>query len=448
MTSGVVPKTRTDARTQLSYWQIGIYGLPALAISVLTLPFFIFVPTFYTETIGLPLATVGIVLAAIRLFDAVNDPLIGYVSDRVRPRFGRRRFWFLAGVPLTMLGAWFVFVPGDSATILYLAIWGILLSIGWSMVQLPYAAWGAELSTNYRMRSRLSAAREGLVVLGTLIAITLPVIVSGSQSINADALLSLALLVVILLPLTAGLAVTLVPEPVEHSKRRVGLTEGLRFLRSNKVFLRLLISFFVNGLANGLPATLFLLFVGQVLQAPEAQGALLFTYFLCGIAGVPIWLKLSDRIGKHRAWCIAILIALPVFLSVVLLGAGQVWIFAAVCVITGLTLGADLTLPASIQADVIDVDTAESGEQRSGLYFAFWGLATKASLALGVGIAFPILDLAGFDAQASNDGTALLTLALLYGALPVALKSVAIWLMWNFPLDETMHAELRKTIES
>lgn len=432
----------------LSRTQIGLYGLPAVAISVLTLPFFIFIPTFYTETLGLNLAAVGLVLSAIRLFDAVNDPLIGFWSDRLRPSYGRRRSWFLAGIPLTILGAWMIFVPGETSSIGYLALWGLLLSIGWSIVQLPYAAWGAELSGDYRTRSRLSAVREGLVVLGTLIAITLPILASGTEKVDASGLKLLAVFVCIVLPVSALLAVWFVPEPVEHSKRQVSLREGLNFLRQNTEFMRLLFAFFINGLANGLPATLFLLFVGNVLGESSAQGPLLFVYFLCGILGVPIWLKLSDRLGKHRTWCIAMLLALPVFLMALLLGTGDVWWFGVICVLTGLTLGADLTLPASIQADVIDVDTAISGEQRSGLYFAFWGLATKAALALGVGIAFPVLSFAGFDAQAQNDDTALWTLSLLYGGVPVALKAIAIGLMWNFPLDETRQKELRTKIEA
>lgn len=428
--------------------QIFFYGFPAIPISVLTLPFFIFVPTFYTQNLGLDLALVGIVLSAIRLFDAFNDPMIGWMSDRIRPAFGRRRSWFLAGVPLTVLSTWMIFVPGDSPTIFYLAMWGLLLSIGWSVVQLPYAAWGAELSGNYQMRSRLSGTREGLVVAGTLIAISLPIIVSGSSDVDATGLLALAVFVCVGLPLTAVLTVWKVPEPKEHTRQSVGFVEGMQFLRRNTVFMRLLAAFFVNGLANGLPATLFLLFVGNVLNAPSAQGPLLIVYFLCGIAGVPVWLKVSAKLGKHRTWCMAMLLALPIFLLVLLLGDGDVWPFAIICVLTGLTLGADLTLPASIQADVIDIDTAETGEQRSGLYFAFWGLATKASLALGVGLAFPLLAGVGFDAQKVNEPSALLTLSLLYGGLPVVLKALAIGLMWNFPLDEARQIELRRRIES
>ena len=134
------------------------------------------------------------------------------------------------------------------------------------------------------------------------------------------------------------------------------------------------------------------------------------------------------------------------FAAVPLLGAGDAMLFLVICVLTGLCLGADLTLPASIQADVVDVDTAAGGERRTGLYFAFWCMATKLALALAVGVAFPALDLAGFDTDGGNTTWALLSLALLYGGAPILFKLGAIGLMWRFPLDESTQRYLRARI--
>jgi Na+/melibiose symporter-like transporter len=138
------------------------------------------------------------------------------------------------------------------------------------------------------------------------------------------------------------------------------------------------------------------------------------------------------------------------FALVPLLGTGDAAWFAAICAGTGLTVGADLALPSAIQADVIDVDTARSGEQRSGLYFATWSLSTKLSLALGVGIIFPLLGLFGFDpaAGAVNSAMALGALTATYALIPLVLKLTAIAIMWNFPLDETAQRALRDEIET
>lgn len=136
-----------------------------------------------------------------------------------------------------------------------------------------------------------------------------------------------------------------------------------------------------------------------------------------------------------------------VFATAPLIGEGNVIAFALVCAATGLALGFDLSLPAAIQADIIDEDTAVSSEQRSAQYFAAWSLTTKLALALGVGISFPLLALFGFEPGTQNAAGSLLALAIVYGWVPIVLKGVAIWMMWGFPLDEVRQKALRVRIE-
>jgi Na+/melibiose symporter-like transporter len=259
----------------------------------------------------------------------------------------------------------------------------------------------------------------------------------------------LGIVIAISLPLAGLVTIVVCPEPKEYSTTRLSLQQSLGFLFANKPFLRLLAAFFLNGFANGIPATLFLYFVSDRLGLPDARGPLLFLYFLCGIAGVPLASVAAKRLGKHRAWCLAMIAACVAFAVAPLLPVGSLYGFAAVCVITGLLLGFDLVIPPAIQADVIDLDTAQSGEQRSGLYFSAWGLATKLSLAAGVGLVFPVLFAFGFEPSAttSNTETALFALAVTYAWVPIGLKLMAIALMWNFPLDEKAHRIVRDQID-
>jgi Na+/melibiose symporter-like transporter len=134
------------------------------------------------------------------------------------------------------------------------------------------------------------------------------------------------------------------------------------------------------------------------------------------------------------------------FVWVPLLGPGDVWPFAMICLLSGLSLGADLALPASIQADVVDLDRLQTGRQRTGLFFAVWSMATKLALALAVGLAFPVLALAGFEPGADNGPVALGTLSALYGLVPVVIKLAATALVWNFPITAAAQAELRRRI--
>lgn len=429
--------------------RIVAYGLPAVPLAALTLPLYVLVPTFYTETLGLSLASVGLALLMIRIFDAVNDPLIGWAADRIRPRFGRRRTLFAISLPLTALAAYMLFSPPADVTPAWLIGWGLALSLGYTSAVIPFSAWGAELATNYHQRSRIAGWREGLTLLGTLIAIALPFAIGFERGDGLHGLAALGWLVLIALPLMGAAAVVGAPEPVEHSRTRVPLKAGLGHLARNRPFLRLIAAFFLNGLANGIPATLFLYFVSARLGLPEARGPLLFLYFLCAIAGVPLATWAARKVGKHRAWCYAMLAACVAFAPAPLLPEGSIAAFAVICAATGVLLGFDLVLPPAIQADVIDVDTAVSGEQRSGTYFAAWSLATKLSLAGGVGIVFPILAGFGFDPAASTDGSApgLAALAVAYAWAPIAAKLVSIALMWNFPLDEAQQTALRAVIE-
>jgi glycoside/pentoside/hexuronide:cation symporter, GPH family len=428
--------------------QLIAYALPAIPLAALTLPLYIIVPTFYSETLGLSLAAVGGALLIVRIFDAVNDPLIGWLADRWRPAFGRRRAMFALSLPVTALAALMMFWPPADAGARYLATWGLVLSIGYSMALLPFTAWGAELAGGYQERSRVAGFREGFTLIGTLIAIAIPFAIGMDSSEGLHGLAILGICVAIGLIGLGALTVLRVPEPVDHSKGRLRLREGLSRMAANRPFLRLISAFLLNGLANGIPATLFLYFVSDRLGVPEMRGPLLFLYFLAGIAGVPLALWSAKRLGKHRAWSLAMIVTAIVFAFAPLIGEGQVILFAALSVVTGLGLGFDLALPAAIQADVIDVDTASSGEQRSAIYFAAWSLTTKLSLALAVGIAFPLLAYFGFEAGSTqNSDDALFALAAIYAWLPVALKLAAITIMWGFPLDESEQKRLRDKIE-
>lgn len=416
------------------------YGAPGLPLAALLLPLYVFLPAFYAEHVGLGFAAVGAALLAARLWDMATDPLIGMLSDRMSSRWGRRRPWLLLGTPVVMISAWFLFVPGSAVGVPYLIVWSAVLYLGATMIQLPYQAWGAELSADYHGRTRIAAAREVQVVFGTLLAAALPALLAGG---TPAAMRGLAWMILLALPIAVVLAVRFVPEGPLVRPNWLGWRRGIRLLAANRPFRRLIAAYFLNGIANGLPASLFLLFVAHVLERPDSSGLLLFVYFLCGIAAVPLWLGLSRRFGKHRVWMGAMIWACAVFVWVPLLGPGDLWWFVVVCVLTGASLGADLVLPPSMQADVVDEDTLESGTPRTGLYFALWGLVTKLALALAVGLSFPLLELAGFGGA---DGAGLFALAALYGLAPVVFKLGAVALMRGFPITAERQAEIRRLI--
>ncbi len=408
------------------------YGLPGLPLAVLGLPLYVYLPSFYAETLGVGLTAVGAALLLARVWDVVSDPLVGIWSDHTNLPFGRRRGMMLLGAPVVMVSVYALFVPSQSVGASYLLLWSVVVYLGWTMITLPYSAWGAELSEEYHQRTRITAVREGFALGGTVLALTLPALFALEVP-SQSAMKLLSTLVLVLLPFSLLLAVLVMPEPRRHLVFPAWRT-GLRVVLKNRPFIRLFAAYVLNGMANGIPATLFILFVTHVLQTRDLVGPLLVLYFLAGVAALPLWLRIARRFNKHRVWAASMLWASAVFVWVPFLSEGDAGLFIVICILSGLSLGVDMALPASMQADVVDHDQRLGGGGRTGLFFGLWGMGTKLALALAVGVSFPLLDMAGFKATGDNSDQALLALSLLYGLLPVMVKLFAVRLVWNFPL--------------
>jgi GPH family glycoside/pentoside/hexuronide:cation symporter len=197
---------------------------------------------------------------------------------------------------------------------------------------------------------------------------------------------------------------------------------------ADPLFRRLLLVFLANGIAAAIPATLVLFFIADVLQAESSQGLFLALYFIAGGVGMPLWIRLSAAWGKAQAWMLGMVAATLAFVWAWTLGPGDTTAFAAICVLSGLALGADLALPPSLLADVIDRD----GKARpAGAYFGLWTLATKLNLALAAGIALPLLGWLDYSPGESG-AHGLAALAFVYAIVPCVLKLGALFALSRF----------------
>ena len=441
--------------SMMSPIQLIAYALPALALAMPTIPVYIYLPSFYATEVGLGLGTVGGVLLAARMFDTVSDPIAGYVSDRLRWRWGRRKPLMMIGGVIAAAAMLGLAHPPAGAGAGYLLGLAIALYAGWTLVIIPYTAWGAELVSGYDARSRVTAAREGTMLVGILLASTIPVVMGDAatpSSGDGGDLQAIAWASVFIgIPAFFVIAVK-VPDPLPTrppSPWRVRPDQfraAFKTMFANKPFLRLFSAWFVNGLANGLPAVLFLLYMEHALNiGADDRPLYILAYFLPGVLGVPIWVWLSRHSDKHKVWCGAMLMASVAFAVVPFISPDHVWMFLGVCIVTGSTLGADLALPPSMQADVVDYDRLKNKGDRTGIYFALWGMATKMALALSVGIAFPALDLAGFDPDADAPD-AVWALIVIYALVPVVLKLIAVGIVAKYPIGRTRQETIRRRL--
>jgi Na+/melibiose symporter-like transporter len=283
--------------------------------------------------------------------------------------------------------------------------------LGWTLLAIPYYSLGAELGAQHGGQTAVAAWREAGVIVGTLAALILPAIFVGYAALELSAM---ALLWLVPPALLAGWFVH-----AADASPGTGGSGGLRRMwqETSRVSRQVLGIHLLNATAGGTAATLF------VLYARDVIGMLLLVYFGVGLLVLPLWVAYARRVGRIRAWRLAMLIAALGFLPAAFLGPGDLAGFVAVCVLTGATLGADIAMPAALQAQLVVSESRAMEKPRGGALFGLWGMAGKLALALAAGIALPLLALLSHPAGGMTQTQ---VLPWLYAGLPVLIKLLAV----------------------
>lgn len=394
------------------------YGALGLPLAFVALPLYVMLPNHYATAYGVPLATLGALLLGARLLDAVADPWIGRWVDA---GFARSAASVLMAavvaavvVALGFHGLFFPPVTGGHALLAWCAAALAVTYLAYSVLSVLHQSWGARLGGDEAVRARIVSWREGLALVGVLVASVLPS-VAGLGAASAAFAFTLALGVWLL---------ARAPRPA----RATAAVLPMRAPFAVPAFRRLLAVYLVNGVASAVPATLVLFFIRDRLQAPAWEPLFLASYFAAGALSMPLWVRLVARFGLARSWLAGMGLAVASFVWAALLGAGDVAGFAAVCIASGVALGADLALPGALLAGVIQ--RAGHGGRLEGAYFGWWNFATKLNLALAAGIALPLLSAFGYTPGARDAG-ALHALTIAYCVLPCVLKLTAALLLWR-----------------
>lgn len=460
------PSSRTSAKDLLNY------GLLGWALGAVAVPIYIQVPYLYSRIYEVPSAWVGIILLISRLLDAVLDPAIGLWVDR-RSANGkpgsRYALPLLLAVPLLLLGMAGVFFPIGSNPTEYAAslmVSLIVVHLGYSFASIAYQAWGAELGHTDKERSTFVAVREGVGILGVVFAVSLALETNAGLIFTVFAFM---------LVLGTFLLLKYSPQPDRAARQPLGaLAQTIENVQAGTAaalkrafadivqplrrrnFRKLMGVFLCNGLAAALPATLVPFYMRDRLGLGDSDQWVLAVYFLVGAASTVFWVWLASKIGLARAWLLGMVISIPAFIVVVVLGEGDLAGYLLVCVLTGFALGADLSLPAALVARLIE----ENGERgkTEGTYFGLWNWINKFNLALAPSFALGTLqwfsyspDMAttneyqsmGLLQQLAND-----PLLWVYALVPCALKLLAIVLLGRSGLASLNQATNNNTIGS
>ncbi|MCP5179072.1 MAG: MFS transporter [Pseudomonadales bacterium] len=497
-----IPQTSGE---RLSRWTMASYGAPALPLSMMALPLAVYLPAVYADSrgFGLSLGFVALMLALSRVFDGLTDPIVGFLSDRLRSRFGRRKPFILIGTPIFIAGVWLLWLPPITFGDVSLFGWTfnsgypwllgalVVMYVGSTIKDVPYSAFGAELARDYNQRTLVMSWREAFTVTGSLIgAFTPAILVFFGYTRPTDNVAVLTVFMAVLMPVLVGNLLISVPEPPvrETTRQRLRIRDSFRTVWANEPFRALVIIFLFATIGSAMTNSLSFFFVKHVLLAGDLYGFYLAPYFISQIIAIPFWFWLSRRIGKHRATMAAIFwyAFWSCFIPIVVItpeawyaafevdklltflpadaytGAvgyfegiptGKFVFFIGVMMLKGSSIGALSALPAAMAADVIDVDSARTGKNQSGAYFSVWTMTRKLAYALGLLIGGVSVTWIGFDSLRNpianpNTTAALLWLAVFYSIIPAVFKFVALPMLWRYELTEERVRAIQADIDT
>ncbi|MBS0517707.1 MAG: MFS transporter [Proteobacteria bacterium] len=401
------------------------------------LPVVLNVSHFYGELLKVSLELMGAIFIIARIVDAVQDPLIGLISDRFTHRGPRGRLVFVAlMVPVLAGGFLMLFAPPQAwhSNQTIMAIWLmaalLLVHLGYSGVSISYHSHGAELTDDYNERTKVTVGREVFGLLGMTIAVVLPTTLTAllgeGRGYTMLGILFIPVIVIFAVPTLLASGPSIHP-PVVHGERNAFFAFFAPL--KNRLFRRLLLIFVVNGSALGVAVTVMLFYVEHVLEGSKVQaGIILLVYFVTGAVSVPMWLLLSRRISKMAAWFVGMLLTAVAMALAIFIGPGNFYPFLVISVFTGIGLGADYGLPPSILADIINAPEGGDTQGKTGTYFGLWALATKLATAIGAAGSLPVSALLGFDPARGRYGT--FALVVVYVIVPVVIKIIAAVLAW------------------
>jgi GPH family glycoside/pentoside/hexuronide:cation symporter len=399
--------------------------LPAWSIfgavlSAAGLPIYIYAPKFYADSYGVSLASLGAVLFVLRMFDMVQDPALGWIAERLDKSRGPWVVFGGAVMALSMVGMFAVtplFTP-----VLWFALTAVGLFSAFSFLTILFYSQGVA-KAGAEGQVRLAAWRESGALLGVCLAAVAPTLLAGVTP---------APFAVFAYGFAVAVAVAVVAMAPEWGGRIRTEPVGFRVIFADPQARRLLQLALVNATPLAVSSTLFLFFVDGRLGAAGWEGPLLVLFFLSAALSAPGWSYLAGRFGAKPVLLIAMVLAILSFGWAITLGTGDVILFAGVCVVSGATIGADLTLLPALFARRMAAVSPNGGQG-----FGLWSLMNKFTLAFAAVALLPLLEWAGFRVGAEdNSETALLLLSVLYAGVPTVLKLLAIGMLIAFRLED------------
>ena len=438
------------------------YGMPGLGAGYMYLLMSLYVMKFSTDVLLIAPAVMGAIFSISRIWDAVSDPIAGYLSDRTTFKFGRRRTWMLLSFIPISFGFLAVFSPPESLQGQSLDLWMMVAILSFysaiTLFNVPHMALGAELSEDYHERTRLFGVRHIGFTLGSILSlVSMSLLISEENSPTGDVRElagNLAFIAVAAMSLMIFFSVSRLKENPEFQNRvNKNPFKAFRDVWVNPHAKILIIVLFIENLGGAVIGVLTLYVTQYIVEAPAWAPLIIFAYMLPSALSVPLWIPLSKRFGKIRLWVFSLALTGISFGGIFIIPfldsvTERLIVMFIGATLGGMAAGCGGAIGPSVKGDVIDYDEYLTGERKEGSYFAALNFVFKSATGIMLLVTGFVLQFSGFIPNQPQTMEVKIALISLYGLVPLVFYSLGAYLLHKkFTFGEKEHTAIKQQIK-
>ncbi len=435
----------------VSWATIGLYSAPTLGVGFMFLLVNLYIMPFGTETLGLSAATIGTIIGVSRIWDAISDPLTGFLSDRTHTRLGRRRPWLLASIVPIMASFLMLWTPPPGLSQTALTAWMAVGVLGFysamTLFVVPHQSLGAEFTASYHDRSRVFGMRHVGWTLGSLVALPAMYLLIQSTDARSTAFRLAAAAAVVTALLIALAIVALRERPDFIGRGGRSPWKSFADVLRNPHARVLLIVFLIENIGGATIGILTYYVATYIVETPSLTPVYIALYMVASIVSVPLWLPLARRFGKKALWIFSMWLTGFAFGAMWFLESGSWLLISALAVLGGLAGGCGASVGPSVQSDVIDYDEFVTHERKEGSYFATWNFVFKAASGITIFLTGWVLEVSGFSPHQEQTETAKTAILALYSLFPMTCYAIGALFFMRFRLGEGEHRKIRTALD-
>jgi len=445
-----------EQRTHLSRRIKLLYPTGDLSTSIPLAILMFFQLYFLTDVAHLRPDLAGWAVGIGKVWDAVNDPLFGLVSDRIRTRWGRRRVFLLFGaVPLglTFMLMWLVPPLGPLGLTAYYAVTFILFDTSFTLIHVAYNALTPELTPDYDERSSLNGYRMVYSISGTLGAIIFATVLGWSvtDSRTLFAIVGVTLGLVSMVPPLVVYSVTW-EKAAGDQPPPLPWRQALATTLGNRPFWMVMGLYLLSWTTASILAADLVYFANYHLRVPDQANYFVLVAEGAAILFIPLWVWVARRLDKKRAFILGTVSWVGILLILSILRSEQVGLAYALAALSGSGIATAYVIPWAMVPDVVEHDELQTGQRREGSYYAFASFFQKLATGLAVWGMGQALFRAGYvtPTQAipvpEQSPQVIQVIQWFMGPIPAVLLSLSVVFAWFYPITREMHASLREQL--